>query len=67
MKKFKFLIAFVMLLTIIGIMCVNAYSSTDKIAKMCKEASWSNLEYWYLKMQATYNDAVRPSDYYVIR
>ncbi len=55
MKKFKFLIAFVMLLTVISTMGVSAYSATNKVAKMYKETSSSDLKYRYLKMQATYN------------
>ncbi len=55
MKKVKFLLAVMMLFTIIGTMGVGAYSATNKVAKLYKENSNSDLEYRYLKMQATYN------------
>lgn len=55
MKKIRLLVTAIFVFTVISTMCAGAYSATNKVAKLYKESSNSNIEYRYLKMQATYN------------
>lgn len=55
MKKLKIGIIACLTLCLLGTMCVSAYSSSNKVARLYKKNANDNTEFRYLKMQATYN------------